>query len=181
MLKSVEMSKTFKYFAYGSNLLQKRIHINNPSAERTGIGKLNNYRLDFITYSNRWKGASATIVPRKEICVWGAIWEIDNEHMSSLDDQEGVNQKIYFPIIVDIELSDGTFEQCRVYQQHATPEFCENIQDIPHKRQPSEIYLKTIILGAKESDLPKFYQEFLQKIPHNGYSGNVELALDLGK
>ena len=34
------MSNTFLYFAYGSNLLSKRIHINNPSAVRCGIGKL---------------------------------------------------------------------------------------------------------------------------------------------
>lgn len=32
---------TFCYFAYGSNLLAQRIHINNPSAVRIGIGKLN--------------------------------------------------------------------------------------------------------------------------------------------
>lgn len=34
------MGGKFLYFAYGSNLLQKRIHINNPSAVRAGIGKL---------------------------------------------------------------------------------------------------------------------------------------------
>lgn len=32
---------TFVYFAYGSNLLAQRIHIQNPSAVRIGIGKLN--------------------------------------------------------------------------------------------------------------------------------------------
>lgn len=31
---------TFLYFAYGSNLLLQRIHINNPSAKRIAIGKL---------------------------------------------------------------------------------------------------------------------------------------------
>lgn len=31
---------TFLYFAYGSNLLKKRIHINNPSATFIGIGRL---------------------------------------------------------------------------------------------------------------------------------------------
>lgn len=31
---------TFLYFAYGSNLLMERIHINNPSAERAGTAKL---------------------------------------------------------------------------------------------------------------------------------------------
>lgn len=34
------MSGKFLYFAYGSNLWSKRIHINNPSAVRVGIGKL---------------------------------------------------------------------------------------------------------------------------------------------
>lgn len=31
---------TFLYFAYGSNLLKKRIRINNASAEFLGIGRL---------------------------------------------------------------------------------------------------------------------------------------------
>lgn len=31
---------TFLYFAYGSNLLGKRIHIQNPTAVRYGIGRL---------------------------------------------------------------------------------------------------------------------------------------------
>lgn len=31
---------TFLYYAYGSNLLKKRIHINNPSAKFLGVGRL---------------------------------------------------------------------------------------------------------------------------------------------
>lgn len=31
----------FTYFAYGSNLLAERIHIQNPTAIRIGMGKLN--------------------------------------------------------------------------------------------------------------------------------------------
>lgn len=77
---------TFLYFAYGSNLLMQRIHINNPSAKRAGIGKLKNYRLDFNTYAARWRGAVATIVPTKDSYVWGAIWEIEQKDMASLDE-----------------------------------------------------------------------------------------------
>lgn len=103
----------FLYFAYGSNLLAQRIHINNPSAMRAGIAKLkvskqhctyNNstilylystlinfsfsmkdYRLDFVRYSRNWKGAAATIVQSSGDHVWGALWEINNDHMESLD------------------------------------------------------------------------------------------------
>lgn len=35
-----KVPNSFLYFAYGSNLLKKRIRINNPSAEFLGIGKL---------------------------------------------------------------------------------------------------------------------------------------------
>jgi hypothetical protein len=35
-----KMTKSFLYFAYGSNLLAQRIHVNNPSAVRKEIGKL---------------------------------------------------------------------------------------------------------------------------------------------
>lgn len=36
----VPVKDHFLYFAYGSNLLKRRIHINNPSAEFLGIGRL---------------------------------------------------------------------------------------------------------------------------------------------
>lgn len=35
-----QIKDTFLYFAYGSNLLKKRIKINNPTAEFIGIGRL---------------------------------------------------------------------------------------------------------------------------------------------
>lgn len=96
------MSGKFFYFAYGSNLWSKRIHINNPSAVRVGIGKLKvrkimqkqtikvyldyqDYKLDFVTYSKRWRGASATIIPYKGNHVWGALWELDKVDLPNLD------------------------------------------------------------------------------------------------
>ena len=39
--------ETFLYFAYGSNLLTERIHINNPSAKFKSIGFLKKHKLDF--------------------------------------------------------------------------------------------------------------------------------------
>lgn len=78
------MNDKFLYFAYGSNLLEQRIHIKNPSAERAGIAKLDNYRLDFNTYSNKWKGAVATITKKEGGHVWGALWTLNKEHMETL-------------------------------------------------------------------------------------------------
>ncbi|CAH2050644.1 unnamed protein product, partial [Iphiclides podalirius] len=76
---------TFLYFAYGSNLLKKRIHINNSSATFIGIGRLDEHQLDFMRYSDHWRGASATIVPLKGHHIWGAIWRLHNNDLKTLD------------------------------------------------------------------------------------------------
>lgn len=44
-----------------------------------------NYRLDFNYQSDRWHGAAATVVPDPGEHLWGAIWEIRNEDLTSLD------------------------------------------------------------------------------------------------
>ena len=38
---------------------------------------------------------------------------------------------------------------------------------------PSKPYLDTLIEGAREHDVPKFYIEHLEKLEHNEYSGPV--------
>lgn len=37
---SIPLENSFLYFAFGSNLLTERIHINNPTAQKVGIGKV---------------------------------------------------------------------------------------------------------------------------------------------
>lgn len=76
-------------------------------------------------------------------------------------------------------MPDGTKKLCRVYQQCATPSHIPSIADLPMERRPSAVYLRTILLGAKESKLPEDYQQFLNTIPHNGYDGDVSVGLDL--
>ncbi|XP_043498132.1 gamma-glutamylcyclotransferase-like [Polistes fuscatus] len=173
------MASTFLYFAYGSNLLTKRIHFNNPTAVRKDIGRLKNYRLDFITYSKRWGGAAATIVPTENSSVWGAIWELDQCNLSTLDCQEGVMDNIYFPLTVDVETPSGDVLKCRVYQQTIVPANYIKPMCLPIERLPSPLYLETIIKGAQESQLPDSYIQFLKMISHNGFNGKCELSLSL--
>ena len=104
---------SFLYFAFGSNLLTERIHLNNPSAKKLDIAKLqveesktqtislanvdifkswkNNlfffqdYTLDFNQFSDRWKGAIATVYEKKGEHVYGVLWVIKNEDLKNLD------------------------------------------------------------------------------------------------
>ena len=51
MASSTASSDHFLYFAFGSNLLTERIHINNPSARFKCVAKLDDYKLTFNHYS----------------------------------------------------------------------------------------------------------------------------------
>lgn len=175
-----KLAGTFLYFGYGSNLLAKRIHINNSSAVRKGIGRLDDYRFDFNNQSPRWKGCSATIVPDSGKHVWGAVWEINNSEMNDLDKQEGVHDNIYKALEVKVTTPDGDVLECRVYQLINLPEPYVSASLLPQERRPSRIYLETILQGAKESKLPDDYFDFLKSFPHNGYCGPVDVpGLDI--
>lgn len=171
------MSNKFLYFSYGSNLFSKRIHINNPTAVKKTIAQLKDYRLDFNTISKTWRGASATIVPTKDLSVWGVVWEIDNSNMSNLDDQEGVACGLYFPLSVEVKTPDGEILECRCYQQCNNPKDYVKLKLLPEERQPSPHYLNVILKGARENQLPGDYIKFLEAIAHNGYEGEIDKSL----
>jgi gamma-glutamylcyclotransferase len=87
---------TFAYFAYGSNLLSARIHLQNPTAAFQCIARLDNYRLEF-DYDElpAWRGAVATITKSPGDHVWGVVWAIKTAALSNLDTQEGVDIGLY--------------------------------------------------------------------------------------
>ncbi|KAI5718249.1 hypothetical protein M8J77_018673 [Diaphorina citri] len=165
---------TFLYFAYGSNLNSKRIHVNNPSAKRKGVGLLKDYRLDFGRFSERWKGAVATVVPDKGEEVWGAIWEIDSKDMDNLDNQEGVHINWYQVIEPDV-LMDNQTVKCRSYHLCGNP---EKQTPLPEARYPSQLYHEVIVQGAVETGLPKEYLEKLKAIPHRDPVPNAAIPED---
>lgn len=86
---------------------------------------------------------------------------------------------IYRPLDVDVVLPDGKTKKARVYEQCVSPEAIEKIENLPDARKPSGVYLNIIKKGAEESGLPEDYRNFLKKIPHNGYTGEVEIGTDL--
>ena len=96
----------FLYFAYGSNLSTERIHLNNPSAVAKGPALLKGFKLNFNYESNRWRGCAATIEHDPSSEVYGVLWELDNEHLSTLDDQEGVSKRVYRRFKIEVKSCD---------------------------------------------------------------------------
>lgn len=106
--------------------------------------------------------------------VWGAIWEIKQEDLASLDKQEGVHKKVYRPMEITVDTPEGSSETCRVYI------LCDNPGPLEQGQvttaAPSETYIKVIIKGAIESGLPDYYIQSLQAVQHNERHANPELA-----
>ncbi|XP_022217582.2 gamma-glutamylcyclotransferase [Drosophila obscura] len=182
------MACKFYYFGFGSNMLARRIHIQNPTAKRIGAGKLENYRLDFHTGSKNWLGAPATIVPTAGAHVYGAIWEIDMCNLKDLDDQESVPDGLYIPISVPVlSLTSNTDIICRAYHLTNQPHMEVHRQSVPPpsiplNRQPSQTYLKVLVKGAQETGIPEDYVKWLKSLKHNGNQvETMEEKLELDK
>ncbi|XP_047239169.1 gamma-glutamylcyclotransferase a [Girardinichthys multiradiatus] len=153
----------FMYFAFGSNLLKERLQLMNPSAVFYATGRLKDYKLDFGLWEKNvetaWHGGVATIesCPGEE--VWGVVWTLSNENLSTLDSQEGVSHGKYSPLEVSIETDQGVMP-CRTYQMnnfHACP--------------PSPQYKQVVCLGAEQNGLPQEYLKRLEAIQTNNYIG----------
>ncbi|XP_060657512.1 gamma-glutamylcyclotransferase-like [Drosophila nasuta] len=174
----------FYYFGFGSNMLAKRIHIQNPSAKFLRAALLNNYRVDFSMPSKFWKGAVATIVPSQGAKTWGSLWEIDLVNLPDIDNQERVHLGWYRPVSVRVKLQNNDPEiPARLYVITNEPK--GNVHDlppseVPEDRQPSKTYLQVLVKGAIESRLPEEYVTWLTEFKHNNQTvQHLEEILEL--
>jgi len=169
----------FLYFAFGSNMCTKRIHINNPSAVFKHVAVVEGYKLFFgYSDSNRWRGEVATIVEETGANVHGIIWELDKDHQVTLDKQEGV-PTVYQRIEVQARplgrsSSNKNSEKLTCVSYQLLPENLVNAKNLP-----SKVYKNVLLTGAKEHSMPDFYIEKLENHPDNGYDGEVDVKLDL--
>ena len=88
--------------------------------------------------------------------------------------QEGVHLGVYKAISVRVTTSSGQVLHCRSYQ-------LLKIGLVADKR-PSTIYKNVLIQGARENHVPDYYiKDHLETIEDNGYTGPVNIRLDVEK
>ena len=68
------------YFAYGSNMDEKRMRRRCPSAQFLFIARLPGFRLAFTHYSTINRCGTADITPDKNCEVWGVVYQVKDEH-----------------------------------------------------------------------------------------------------
>jgi len=144
---------TYRYFAYGSNMLTRRLTAADraPSARPIGIGYVEGRRLTFDKLSQDGSGkcdAEATGNPTDR--VYGVIYEIGLTDKAALDEAESLGRG-YTDETVDVVTGAG---QVQLHTYIA-------IKKEPSLR-PYHWYKAIVVAGAVEHGLPYAYVERLK-------------------
>lgn len=142
---------SFKYFAYGSNMLSKRLQERTPSASVITIGHIKNHCLTFNTVSMDGSSKCDIEITNQETdIIYGVIFNIKSSEKPKLDIAEGLG-KGYDEKFIDIETTEGT-KRALAYIAIKTEKAL----------QPYHWYKAMVICGAVEHQLPQDYIEWLR-------------------
>jgi len=127
------------YFAYGSNLSPTQISERCHEAKPKFLATLLNYKLIFAGWSRKWHGGVASIKPFRGGRVIGAVYEISEKDLRSLDKHEGY-PAVYDRRNVVVITKDGAPVEAVTYIKREQSE----------ETQPSEEYLEVLRQGYKD-------------------------------
>lgn len=148
-------------FAYGSNMDSEQMTDRCPSERKVCIAKMGGHRLAFTRTSKKWNGGVADVLPSAGDEVWGVVYELSAGDLRRLDEYEGYKEgrpesKNAYNRQERVVLREGdTANALTAWVYLATPQ--------PGTHRPSLEYLRHIIKGAKENELPAPY---LSKLEH---------------
>lgn len=143
-----------KYFAYGSNMAGPVMQAACAEHRFLGPAQLPGYRFAFMRRSVRTGTGVADIIPDPEGSVWGALYELEREHMGALDAKETLGSA-YEHLDVVVLTDDGTSHGAMAYSV---------ILKEPVEVRPSLAYVDGLIQGARERSLPQDYLASLQAL-----------------
>lgn len=143
----------FLYFAYGSNMLPRRLMARCPSARVVGRATAAGYDLDFSKVSKDRSG-KATLVAA-EAKARGVLFEIANADLADLDRAEGngYHRDDHFEVEIP---EDGQRLSATTYIATA----------IDGQLKPYDWYLALVIAGAKFHSLGEEYLTRLRRFRH---------------
>jgi gamma-glutamylcyclotransferase len=155
------MADRFLYFAYGSNMLTRRLCAKDraPSAQRVRVAYIAGHRLSFDKESKDKKGRRSgkcdvqrTDVPTDR--VWGVLFSVEFAHQDALDRREGATGQSpgYERKDVTVIAEDGSQQTAATYIAVRTG------TDL----RPYHWYKALVVAGAVEHRLPSAYVEWLR-------------------
>ncbi len=153
------------YFAYASNLDPGQMRERCPRARTVGLAALHDERLVFPVRSPSWGGGVASVQPAHGHTVWGALYDLDEADLATLDGFEGFRapgdqHNLYDREHVTVDLvrpDDGSIpRRVRAWIYIARPS---------NPSPPTRRYLDAILRGALHHRLPEDYIAALRSIP----------------
>ena len=149
-----------RYFAYGSNLLTRRLTdpSRTPSAASRGIATVSGFLVRFHKIGTDGSG-KCTLVPAGDdaAVAYGVLYEITDAEVADLDREEGVHL--------------GGYARCPVRARLANAENVEAMTYVAGDRYldpasvPFDWYRDLVVAGAREHGLPAAYVEALARTP----------------
>jgi gamma-glutamylcyclotransferase (GGCT)/AIG2-like uncharacterized protein YtfP len=140
------MTKTI-YFAYGSNMVPAQMAHRCPGSRALGTARLEGYR-----WLINERGV-ATIAEHAGGVVHGVLWELEDEHVATLDEYEGLERGNYYRAQVRV-LRDGAAGDEHV-MTYIDPRTTHGL--------PREGYLEPIVVALEGYPFPPPYCEELGK------------------
>ena len=127
------------YFAYASNLSRRQMSQRCPDSKPMFTAILDNYKLIFAGWSRKWRGGVAGIKPFRGERVLGAVYEISDKDLKSLDRNEGYPD-VYNRQSVRVRKEDGDTVEAITYIK----------VDQSEETQPSPDYVSIIRQGYRD-------------------------------
>ncbi len=145
---------SFLYFAYGSNMLTRRLRERTPSARAVGVATLAGFELRWHKVSKDGS-AKCDVVPgaAADACVHGVLFEIALRDKPALDLAEGIG-KGYREQQVEVEAAQGAIEAWTYRATNTDP-----------VALPYTWYKALVVAGAREHGLPAGYVHALEAAP----------------
>ncbi len=147
------MADTFLYFAYGSNMLTRRLAARAPSAAVVATGFIEGYRLTFDKVSTDGSGKcdiESTGNPADR--VYGVLFRIASAETGALDAAEGLGQG-YRKGKVQVASAEGKATAVAYFATRKDP-----------ARLLYDWYKAFVVQGAIEHALPQAYIEGLRAV-----------------
>ena len=149
-----------KYFAYGSNMLTRRLtHPSRaPSAVARGVATIAGFAVRFHKVGADGSGKCTLVATNdKSAVAYGVLYELADSDGDRLDGVEGVNTGGYNRRSVRLRFADGGTTDAVTY--------VAGDRHIDEARVPFDWYRDIVVGGAVEHGLPTWYVEELTQVP----------------
>ena len=137
------------YFAYGSNLADRRMRERVPGARSRGRARLEGWRL-LADKPGRDGSARLNLAREAGARVWGALWTLRETDMALLDRFEGGYERVLVSVDAGAGAVGATTYASRL---HGAPPGLERG------------YKELLLEGAREHHLPPEWVAFLESLP----------------